>query len=424
MSRNAALLALFISTALIPNAQAAGRPPSFLRSCVIAAPDPVPLFPPSAAARARSASDGEEKDGANDTADDDEDEAEDSPRGFLSPGSSTCIAISGTVNAGPQRDDYRANALTRATGQVPLNATSFPLNTTFRIETGQSLANGLFLASAFEFSIDTSSNASGDVTLSEASVTLGPLSFGVAGSRFDFWAGDDFAFVGRIPSRTVAIIGYERQLTESLSLSISAEDVSIDQRTPLPSAGRRMPDGVARLLYQHDTLTLHGAVAMRDVPRIGASSLVGRAAVLGATWDGSVLKKPLTLSAQIAGAVNAAPYIGSQLDRRVAFPLLSGDEATRGWSGVVSIGRGWTDEWSSNAYISRYELTLPRIGGEKGRIRIDRVAANVVWKPLKGLRIGLEASLAWQRIDLAGPALAASFNGRQSSAQLFLERTF
>ncbi|MNL72768.1 hypothetical protein D3C87_1981310 [compost metagenome] len=67
---------------------------------------------------------------------------------------------------------------------------------------------------------------------------------------------------------------------------------------------------------------------------------------------------------------------------------------------------------------------MPELAGVAGRIQIDRLAANVVWAPVEGLRLGLEASLARQRVDLAGDARAASLNGRQSSAQLFIERSF
>lgn len=398
-------------------ARAASKPPAFLRSCTITPPDPAPLFSSPPASKPVAENDEDDDD------DEDEDEDDESPRGFVSPGSGTCIAVSGTVNAGIQRDDYKANALARATGLVPQSATSFPLSTSFRIETGQTLADGSYLASAFEFSVDTTSEGGSELTLSEASVTFGAFAFGLAGSRFDFWAGDEFAFVGRIPSRTVALIGYERQLTEQLSLSLSAEDASADRRTVLPARGNRVPDGVVRLLYEQDGLTLHGALAAREVPSSG-SSRIGRAAILGATWETKLLDRSLTLTAQVAGAVNAAPYIGSRIDQRTAFSVLTGDLTTRGWSGVVAIGREWTDEWSSNAYVSRYRLSIPNASGLADRIQIDRVAANLVWAPVDGLRLGLEGSVAWQKLDIAGNARAASLSGRQSSAQLFLERTF
>jgi len=414
------LAALCVAALAGSPAQAASKAPLFLRSCTIAPPEPTPLFPSPAASKPASASDDDDDEAGND----DDDEDDESPRGFVSPGSGTCIAVSGTVNAGLQHDGYKANAVARATGLVPQSTASFPLSASFRIETGQTLADGRYLASAFEFSMDTAGADGSELTVSEASVTYGAFVFGLAGSRFDFWAGDDFAFIGRIPSRTVALIGYERQLTEPLSLSLSVEDVAADRRAILPTTGNRFPDGVARLLYEHDGLTLHGAVAVRDVPGANGSSRLGRAAILGATWESKLLDRPLTLTAQIAGAVDAAPYIGSRLDQRTAFSALTGDLTTRGWSGVIAIGREWTDEWSTNAYVSRYRLSIPNPSGLAGRIQIDRVAANLVWAPVDGLRLGLEGSLAWQKLDIAGNARAASLSGRQSSAQLFVERSF
>jgi hypothetical protein len=411
-----ALAALCVALLAGSPAQAASKPPLFLRGCTITPPDPTPVFSFPAPSKPVAAGD-------DDDDDDEEEEADESPRGFIAPLSGTCIAISGTVNAGVQRDDYKANALARATGQVPQSASSFPLSSSFRIETGQVLTDGRYLASAFEVSVDTTSEGDSALTMSEASVTFGAFAFGLASSRFDFWTGDDFTFIGRIPSRTVALIGYERQLTDGLGLSLSAEDAAADRRTVVP-AGSRFPDGVARLLYEQDGLTLHGAVAVRELPGAGGSHRLGRAAILGATWERTLLDRPLTLTAQIAGAVNAAPYLGSTLDQRTAFSVLTGDLTTRGWTGVIAIGREWTDEWSSNAYVSRYRLSVPNPSGLAGRIQIDRVAANLIWAPVVGLRLGLEGSVAWQKLDIAGNARAASLNGRQSSAQIFMERSF
>lgn len=419
----AAYAATLLTCAGLP-ALAASRPPAFLQSCTIEPPTPSPLFASPAFGTPAAASADEDEDDDDSDNDADDEDGDDSPRGFVSPGTGTCIAVSGTVNAGLQRDDYRASALARATGQVPQNATSFPLSTTFRIETGETLANGGYLASAFEFSIDTGIGGESEVSVGEASVAFGAFVFGLAGSRFDFWSGDAFAFIGRIPSRTVALIGYERQLTKQLSLSLSAEDTTADRRVALAGTGSRVPDGVARLHYEQGGLTLHGAVALREVPGIGGATRIGRAAILGATWEGKLANRTLSFTGQLAGAVNAAPYIGSRLDQRTALPLLTGGVTTRGWSGVVSAGWEWTDEWSSNVYVSRYRLSVPNAAGIAGQIQVERVAANLVWTPVDGLRLGFETSLARQRIDLAGNARALSLSGRQSSAQLFLERSF
>ncbi|MCA0419340.1 MAG: porin, partial [Proteobacteria bacterium] len=273
-----ALAALCLAAFTCPSAQAASKPPQFLRSCTITPPDPAPVFSRPAAPKPAAASDDDD----DDSEDDDEDD--ESPRGFVSPGTATCIAVSGTVNVGVQHDSYRASDFARMIGLVPQNALSSPLSTTFRIETGQMLAEGRYLATAFEFSVDATSESS-ELTMSEASVTFGAFAFGLASSRFDFWTGDDFTFLGRIPNRTVALIGYERQLTDEFGLSLSLEDVDADRRTVVPPTGKRLPDGVVRLLYEQDGLTLHGGVAVRDVQGASGSYRVGRAAILGATWE-------------------------------------------------------------------------------------------------------------------------------------------
>lgn len=403
---------------------------------MISAPDPVPMFPapalPAPAAKAKGApqaqddADDDDSDDSDD-GDDNDDDDDDTVPGFIAPGSDTCVAISGTFSFGVQRDWFKANAAAMATGQIPSDVTSTQRSLSFRLESAQTLANGLYVATAFEFSLDPTSDDPGkdEATLSEASLTIGPWVFGVTDSRFDFWSGDDFVFSSRVPSRTVALIAYERALFPDLKLSLSLEDTNADAGRALPSpSGSHVPDGVARLLYEGDALTLHSAVALHEVPVAGpAPSRVGRAAILGATWTGDLLGHSSTLTAQIAGAIDAPTYIGSQLDRRVVRPVLLAADPTRGWSGVISVGHDWTDEISSNAYVSRYELTLPRLGVKEGRIRIDRFTTNLTWKPVDGFKTGIEASIAWQRFDLGGRIVPA-FSGRQSSVQLFLERTF
>jgi hypothetical protein len=369
--------------------------------------------------------DGDE--GQDDEGDDESEEDNDEPRGFVAPATNTCVAISGTVSFGIQRDWLKASARTNAATAASASSgvTSFPLTASFRIETGRILDGGLFLGSAFEMSLDGGSGGESATTLVEASVTIGPWVFGAASSRFDFWTGEDFIFTGRIPSRTVGIIAYERTLIDPVRVSISAEDTQIDSRALPSRSGRRVPDGVARIVYDGDALTLHGAVALRELPAAGqAKSRLGHAIVLGATWQGDLLGQGASLSAQLIRAVDAATYLGSKLDRAAVRSFLTVDDTTKGWSGLVAIGRDWSEHWSTNIYASRYELTLPQLGARSSRIMIDRLAANLVWKPVKGFKIGIEASAARQKADLVGREAAAALAARQVSVQLFLERSF
>jgi hypothetical protein len=423
-------LLLLATSCLVAADASAAVPPRFLRTCVVSAPDPVPLWSrPGAAGAAGNLSEKDDDTGDDAAADeddseDDDDGDDDAPRGFVSPGSDTCVAVSGTVSFGLQSDWFRANALTKSLGLAPPDATSFPLTASFRIESGRLLGDGSYLATAFEVSIDGSTGS--ETTLAEASVTLGPWSFGLASSRYDFWTGEDFVLTGRIPDRTVGLIAFERALTKTLKVSFSAEDTQVDSRALPEQGGRRVPDGVARLVSEGDALTLHAAMAVRELPPVAgiAGRRVGYAWLLGATWEDELLGRTTTLSGQIARAVDAATYLGSKLDRLAVRSLLTGDDTTQGWSGVVSLGRQWSEHWSTNVYASRYQLTLPRLGVSPGKIVVDRMAANLVWTPLKGFKAGVEASAARQSIDLVGRSTAAALAGRQMSVQLFVERSF
>lgn len=417
----AGLLALPMATGAFASPQ---RRPA-LQGCMVSAPPPNPLFAPAARDGAGPAQD---DDSDSDDADDDDGDDDDSPAGFSSPGSDTCVAISGTATTGVQFDGYRisapAKAAAKAAGLAALDTTTFPITASFRLETGQVLANGLYLSTAMEFSFETP-NGQGNPTFTEASMTLGPFMFGITDSWFDFWTGEDFVLVGRVPARTVGLFGVKSTLTKTMEFSLSAETLESSQTTLPISDGARVPDGVARLLYDDGTLTVQAALAVHDVPPTPQSTRrLGRAGIIGATWQADLFGKSTKISGQVAGAIDAASYIGSQLDRQAVRGLLLADDPTRGWSGVVSIGRDLSDIWSVNAYVSRYDLALPRSGSASGKLHIDRLSANLIWAPIKGFKAGVEGSIAWQNLTLPGRLASIPLAGRQNSVQVFLERAF
>jgi hypothetical protein len=67
---------------------------------------------------------------------------------------------------------------------------------------------------------------------------------------------------------------------------------------------------------------------------------------------------------------------------------------------------------------------VPLAGGIRGEIRIDRLAANLVWTPVDGFKAGLESSVAWAKIELSGRNIPVGLAGRQISTQVFVERSF
>ncbi|PZR82395.1 MAG: hypothetical protein DI537_36710 [Stutzerimonas stutzeri] len=267
-------------------------------------------------------------------------------------------------------------------------------------------------------------DGSSETSLDEATILVGPWTFGLDTSRFAFWTGDEFIFSARVPSRTVGLIALELPLTESWTATLAVEDPALGNAsvTAPVQTGRRIPDTIGRLVYEQGGWTVHGAFALREIP--GRPSRFGRAGILGATYEGEAFGKSWSLTAQLAGAIDGAPYLGSQLDARIVNRVLVASDATRGFSTVVSGRLEWTDELASNLYLSRYWLEVPLANQVRGEIRIDRLAANLVWTPVEGFKLGIENSIAWAKIALTGREIAAGLAGRQISTQLFIERSF
>lgn len=412
-------LALLSQTALAAPASLPSRPaqaPSFARACAITLAETPPLFASSPAAT--------DKDEAEDDSDeeDDNDDDDDPPgRGLVLPGTATCLSITGTVSAGVQRDSFRAS---RNGPPAPSATTSFPVSAAFRIATSHELASGLRVGTAFGFTLYHPVDGASESSIDEATILVGPWTFGLDASRFSFWTGDEFIFSTRVPSRTVGIIALELPLTESWTATFALEDPSLGNTSstaPVPT-GRQMPDAVGRLVYQAGGWTVHGALALREMP--GTPTRIGRAGIVGATYEGEALGHGWSLTAQLAGAIDGAPYIGSQLDARIVNRVLLASDATRGFSTVVSGRFEWTDELASNLYFSRYWLEVPLANQLRGEIRIDRFAANLVWTPVEGFKAGIESSVAWAKIALSGREIAAGLAGRQISTQVFIERSF
>lgn len=413
-------LALLPTLALAAPARPAPKPalaPSFARACTIALPETAPLFASPPAPEPTAGADEAEDDDSDDEEDEDEDEPE---RGLILPGSATCLSITGTVSAGMQRDSTRTSRLVPSTPDT----TSFQTSAAFRIATSHELGSGLRVGTAFGFTLYSPVDGVSENSIDEATILVGPWTFGLDTSRFSFWTGDEFIFSTRVPSRTVGLIALELPLTESWTATLALEDPALgasSSTAPVPS-GRQMPDAIGRLVYAQGGWTVHGALALREIP--GSPARLGRAGIIGATYESKLFGRAGSLTAQLAGAVDGAPYLGSQLDARTVSRVLLGSDATRGFSGVVSGRYEWTDEIASNAYLSRYWLEVPLAGGIRGEIRIDRLAANLVWTPVDGFKAGLESSVAWAKIELSGRNIPVGLAGRQISTQVFVERSF
>lgn len=413
------LVLLAEAVAAAPSRLPAGKPPAFARACIIRPPDIAPLFP--APAEAAAAPSDAADDGDDDDDDDDEEETddEDDVPGLILPGSATCLAITGSVTAGLQYDSYR---IPRAGASQPRPSYSWPTTSSLRFETALDLPSGLRVGSAFEMSMRPGGGDPDTILVEEAVVTVGTMTFGLSSSRFSFWTGEEFAFSARLPGRNVGVIAWERDLTERWNLALSLEDPTLATTSSIPVTNGRVPDGVARLTYTQGGLTLHMGGALRDVA--GSPHRLGRAGILGATYELPILGSPGEITAQIAGATDAAAYIGSSLDATVVRQVITPGDSSRGFSSVLAARREWTDELASNIFVSRYQITVPLTNAGKGKLRIDRASANLVWTPVDGFKAGLEGSVAWTNVAFSSRALPTSLGGRQLSAQLFIERSF
>ncbi|RXT57265.1 hypothetical protein B6S44_02180 [Bosea sp. Tri-44] len=413
-------LVLLSQIAFAAPARLPARPaqaPSFARACTILLPETPPLF---ASEPAKPATAGEDE--ADDDSDDEEDDDDDPPqRGLVLPGSATCLSITGTVSAGMQRDSFRAS---RLAPPPPSDATSSSVSAAFRIATSHELSSGLRIGTAFGFTVYSPVDGVSENSIDEATILIGPWTFGLDASRFSFWTGDEFIFSTRVPSRTVGVIALELPLTESWTATLALEDPALGNAssTAPVGTGRRIPDAVGRLVYAQGGWTVHGALALREIP--GTPSRFGRAGIIGATYESEAFGHGWNLTAQLAGAIDGAPYIGSQLDARTVSRVLLASDATRGFSTVVSGRFEWTDELASNAYLSRYWLEVPLANQIRGEVRIDRFAANLVWTPVEGFKAGIESSIAWAKIALSGREIPIGLAGRQISTQVFVERSF
>lgn len=414
----ASLLALVSLALAAPAPRPVPQPalaPSFARACTITVPEIEPLFASSPAPEPASGDDEEE----NDDSDDEEGDEDEPERGLILPGSATCLSITGTVSAGMQRDSTRTSRLVPSTPDT----TSFQTSAAFRIATSHELA-GLRVGTAFGFTLYSPVDGVSENSIDEATILVGPWTFGLDSSRFSFWTGDEFIFSTRVPARAVGLVALELPLTEAWTATLALEDPALgasSSTAPIPT-GRQMPDAIGRLVYAQGGWTVHGALALREIP--GSPARLGRAGIIGATYEGKLFGRSGSLTAQLAGAIDGAPYIGSQLDARTVNRVLLASDPTRGFSALVSGRYEWSDDFASNAYLSRYWLEVPLASGIRGEIRIDRLAANLVWTPVDGFKAGIESSVAWAKIELSGRNIPVGLAGRQISTQVFVERSF
>ena len=418
----ACLVVLFAGPAdaagLKPRAPGSHAP---VRLCVI---PPLALAPIYVTPEPVAADDEDE----DDEEDEDEDEDEETVRGMLDPASGTCIALSGALTGSMQGAWM---GLPARIGSRGLDITTFSVTSTMKLTTLSKLADGTEMRTSFGMLAQpvTDSEPQG-LQVVEAFVGIGGWNAGYGASTFNFWGGDEFLFGARIPARSAQQVSHTWQITEGWAVSLAMENGRGDTTAQRPATlqplpGLRWPDAVAKASYWSDTLQVHLAGAITE--RAGAdgkASRVGVAAIAGTTYALDLFGRPQRLTAQVAGAVDAPLYLGTQVDVRVVRSFVDVGDATRGFSAVVSSSRDWTDQLTTNVYASMLRLDFPELGARSGRAEMWRGAANIVFSPVKGMRFGLEGGLSRARIDLPNRIITNDPSGRQKTAVLWFSRSF
>lgn len=265
----------------------------------------------------------------------------------------------------------------------------------------------------------------------EASLRVGRIQGGYAPSRFTYWSGEDIAAWALLPARAVTMGAIDLVAQGPWSVTIAAE-YNTSSAPPAPlvpgpvaTPPNRLPDLVVQSRYVTDRLELHAAAGFRRVDRTGAAAetSLGAAATVGLKWTFDAFGAEHVLAGQFAYARDLPTYLGSSFDIRAIASTIRADEATRGWSGVVSLRRAWTPTIATNLVVSAIDIRFPAL--RTGRFQALRTAANIVWTPNDEWKVIGE--LGWGRttIDLPDRTLQQlDLSATGYSGVLMVQRSF
>jgi len=265
----------------------------------------------------------------------------------------------------------------------------------------------------------------------EASLRVGRVQGGYAASRFIYWSGDDIASWALLPSRAVTMGAVDVIRHGPWSLTIAGEyNNSTVPSVPLvpvvaATTPNRLPDLVLQSRYVTDALEFHWAAGFRRIDSAAGTrdSRLGVAATFGLKWTFDALGAEHILAGQIAYARDLPTYLGSSFDVRAIGSLVRPDEATRGWSGIVSLRRAWTQTISTNLVLSYMDIRFPAL--QTGRFEAIRAAANIVWAPSDEWKVIWELGYGRSTINLPDRALPQlELSARGYSGMVMVQRSF
>lgn len=262
-------------------------------------------------------------------------------------------------------------------------------------------------------------------------MSLGPVTLGLKGSHFDFWAGDEFGFRATAPSASTFLSSLALRTSEKSTLILSAEDPITRRLANTGYAGEALPDGIARWQYENDATTVHLGGALRQLRFESPNRMTryGYAVIVGVQQQIASFGRGDYVTAQLAYADTAPGYLGIAqaggllnftLPRNSSVVLL---ETMRGWTAALAYSHGFSDRWRSNAFATYVDLQITE-GVARGKVQVGRAAINVVWTPFTGFDLTWElAASQIYRVDtfvgLANVSKHPSFSGQFAVSRKF-----
>lgn len=373
-------------------------------------------------------------------ADSDDDDKPDFPWQRFS-NHNTCVEFTNTLTFAYQN-------LLRSSGGLPLPArtgtasSDNPVVKSFTYEPSLDTTTPTALGD-LETTLDLSIKRSSDDTtlkgtLSEGTVALAGVTVGYTDSVMNFWDGD-FQSSANVPSRTVGVVRYEHEIFENSKLGLSLE-TGVPTSSPSDKLFAPIyPDDpvlAVRWLYETDPLTVqvsgmmhrlkYGGESDIRIPRLAnrTGRVDGWAATAGATVALPFINDDDEASMQATYAVNASPYLGTNMDLSTLASVIPFKVDTRGWSAVVSYHHAWSDQWESNVFVSRLALDISVLGAYP-TVRTTRWGANVKWSPVSYITVGAELGYQDTRVEPNGTIGILNGNsGQQLTGYLFAEFDF
>jgi len=273
-----------------------------------------------------------------------------------------------------------------------------------------------------DWTYDSSKGPDQTVNPDEANASYLGFTVGYASSLMDFWDGSNFQLNATAPNRSGYLVGYQRNLTDELSLAAAVE------AGPPASRGAdawRLPQTppyyTARLRYDKDDWTLHLSGAFHELEMRGPPLLTGPvetqtgwAASGGLNIPFAFIAADDVASMQFTYAVNSSIFLGTQSDVSFLAATVPTTGAIKGWSAVASYLHNWNEDWSSNFYVSQLDLSLDLLIAHP-TVSTRRAGANLAYQIDDHWQIGVELDYIDTRIDLNG--IVGVIKGQNLSAK-------